>query len=294
MSRRRRLAKDALVRALRLRRNMGVSLEAPVCVFDLANEMGIEVRFADVPSLEGIYSKWPEPVIIVSSLRPPGRQAYTGSHELGHHEYGHGFCIDELLADDEAEPVKDEEFLANCFAGFLLMPKAAVVTGFSCRGWSPASSTPVQVYTVAGWLGVGYETLITHMQASLGLLTFVHAKALRESSPKEIRASLLGKACQENVVLVDSAWSGRAIDLQVGDFVLAMPQTVSEKPCVGPVRGDYQGTLLQAAAPGLGRICHPVSGWSAFVRVSRRGYVGRGIFRHEEEVEDEHNSAVRE
>jgi hypothetical protein len=96
MARRRQLAKDALMKALRLRRKMGISLEAPVCVFDLANEMGIEVRFVDVPSLEGIYSKWPEPVIIVSSLRPPGRQASTGGHELGHHEYGHGFCIDEL------------------------------------------------------------------------------------------------------------------------------------------------------------------------------------------------------
>jgi hypothetical protein len=47
------------------------------------------------------------------------------------------------------------------------MPKAAVVGGFSRRNWNAASSTPAQIYTIAGWLGVGYETLITHMRASL-------------------------------------------------------------------------------------------------------------------------------
>jgi hypothetical protein len=293
MTPRRQLAKDALMKALRLRRGNGLSPEAPVCVYDLANDLGVEVRFMDLPSLEGVYSKWPEPVIVISSLRPSGRQAYTSGHELGHHVYGHGFRIDELLADDEAKSVlDDEEFLADCFAGFLLMPKGAVVKAFACRGWNPASSTPVQVYTVAGWLGVGYETLITHMRVSLGLLNYTQAKSLRKTSPKEIKTRLLGMACQENLVVVDPWWSERAIDLEVGDFVLGMPGAISEKPCIRPVRGDGDGTILQAVAPGLGRICQHDSGWSGFVRVSRRGYVGRGIFRHEEEVGDEHSPSV--
>jgi hypothetical protein len=286
MAARQKLAKDALMKALRLRRDKGFGLALPVCVYDLANDMGMEVRFMDLPSLEGIYSKWPQPVIVVSSLRPPGRQAYTVGHELGHHVYGHGFRIDELLADDDAEPVDDEEFLANCFAGFLLMPKAAVARAFTCRGWNPTSSTAVQVFTIAGWLGVGYETLITHMAASLGLLSYPQSRALRKTTPKEIKAALLGMPCQENLVVVDPSWSERAIDLHVGDFVLATPGVVSEKRCIGPVRTDDHRTLLQALAPGLGRICHPDSGWSSFVRVSPRGYIGRGIFRNEEEVED--------
>src|SRR5262245_22540028 len=241
MTPRRRLAKDALMKAMRLRQDKGLGREAPVCVYDLASDMGIEVRFMDLPSLEGVYSKWPEPVIVISSLRPPGRQVYTCGHELGHHVYGHGFCIDELLADDEAEPVKDEEFLADCFAGFLLMPKALVVKAFACHGWNPASITPVQVYTVAGWLGVGYETLITHMGASLGLLGSAQAKALRKTSLKEIKSRLLGMPCQENLVVVDPCWSERAIDLQVGDFALAMPSVISEKARISPIRGDDQG-----------------------------------------------------
>lgn len=294
MAARRRLVKDALMKALRLRRDRGIGLEVPVCPFDLANDLNIEVRFLDLPSLEGVYSKWPEPAIIVSSLRPPGRQVFTCAHELGHHIYGHGFCIDELLADGEKEPFKEEEFLVNCFAGFLLMPKKAVTKGFTIRGWSPETCTPIQVYTVAGWLGVGYATLIMHLRTSLGLLNPAGAKSLSKTSPKEIKGDLLGKACQENLVVVDPWWSGRAIDLQVGDWVLAMPGAISEKPCVDLVRSDHRGTLFQAVLPGLGRVCNHDTGWSAFVRVSRRGYIGCGIFRHEEEVKDEYDSPVRE
>jgi hypothetical protein len=293
MTSRRLLAKHALMKALRLRRDWKISPDEPVCPYDLADSMGVEVRFMDLPSLEGIYSNRPEPVIIVSSLRPPGRQAYTCGHELGHHVFEHGFRIDELIDGAARARVEDEEFLADCFAGFLLMPKSAVIAGFSCRGWTPESCGPAQLYTVAGWLGVGYGTLITHLCVTLGLLSHERARSLLRSSPKDIKAQLLGSVCSEGLVVVDYAWSRRAIDLQVGDLVMAMTGVVTDKPCV-VVESDKRGSLLQAKAPGLGRICHPDSGWSAFVRVSRRGYVGRGIFRHEEEVEDEHDPAVCE
>jgi Zn-dependent peptidase ImmA (M78 family) len=64
----------------------------------LAEQEGVEVRFSALPSAEGIYSPG-KPVIVVSSLRPAGRQAYTGAHELGHHIYGHGEQFDELVED---------------------------------------------------------------------------------------------------------------------------------------------------------------------------------------------------
>lgn len=248
----------------------------------------------DLPSLEGIYSKWPRPLIIISSLRPPGRQHYTCGHELGHHIYSHEFRVDMLSADDKAKTIEDDEFLVNCFAGFLLMPKAAVVRAFVRRGWNPASSTPVQLYTVACWLGVGYQTLVTHMRASLKLLSYPQAALLGKTSPKEIKTQVLGRSFPENLVLVDPWWLERAVDLHVGDFVLAMPGTANERSSICPIRSDHQGTLLQAVAPGVDRIFHPNSGWSSFVRVSRRGYIGRSIFRHQEEVEDEYSSSVFE
>jgi Zn-dependent peptidase ImmA (M78 family) len=269
-----------------MRRDSGIALDVPLCVFDLALSLGVDVWFKAIPRMEGMYCKDPGPVIVVSSLRPAGRQAYTGAHELGHHAYGHGTCIDEIIEGCKADD-REEEFLADCFAGFLLMTKAAVLRAFSDRGWEPSTATPEQVYIAATWLGVGYEALVTHMQASLRLLDRRRADALRKVSPKSTKTALLGAHYPEHLVVADDCWRDRAIDIQVGDRVLAVPGAVAETPCVAHVRNELFGTVLRAAAPGLGRIVHEGSGWSSFVRVSRKEYTGRGRFRHEPEEDDD-------
>jgi hypothetical protein len=291
VTRRQRLARDALQRAHANRTEAGVPTHLPVCVFDLATERGIDVWFKALPSMEGMYCRKPTPAMVVSSLRPAGRQVYTGGHELGHHEYGHGFHVDQLIEDGRRDDC-DEEFLADCFAGFLLMPKAAVVRGFARRGWTPASPTAEQVFTVAGWLGVCYDALLTHMEASLGLLDRLRAAALRRETPRKIKTRLLDTDCTGELIVADEHWEGRAIDIQVGDAVLATANVVVEHAGVAASQQTLFGTVLRGTAPGLGRVCDPATGWSSFVRVSRRGYVGRARFRHLEEVDDEDDAAV--
>jgi hypothetical protein len=292
VTRKQRLARDALQRALAVRWEAEVPSHAPLCVYDLAIQRGVDVWFKALPSLEGMYSRAPTPAMVISSLRPAGRQVYTGGHELGHHEYGHGFRVDEYLESGRRDD-SDEEFLADCFAGFLLMPKAAVVRGFSRRGWMPATATPDQVFTIAGWLGVGYDTLITHMQASLGLLGRGRAAILRKETPKKIKSRLLSRECTEELVIADGQWEGRAIDIQVGDAVLSTPGIIVEHPGVAVAESGLFGTILRGTAPGLGRIHNPKTGWASFVRVCRRGFVGRARFRHLEETEDEDDPPVR-
>ncbi len=267
-------------------RDAGIALNVPLCVFDLVLSLGVDLWFKAIPRLEGLYSKDPGPAIVISSLRPAGRQAYTGGHELGHHAYGHGTCIDEMIDEGRSDEC-EEEFLAECFAGFLLMTKAAVLRGFSDRGWAPATATPHQVYTVASWLGVGYEALVTHMQCNLRQLDRRRGDALLKTSPKKIKTALLGANCPEHLGVADDHWQDRAIDIQVGDWVLAVTGAVAEKPCVTLVRDDQFGSVLRAMAPGLGRIVDERSGWSSFVRVSRKEYAGRGRFRHEPEEDDD-------
>ena len=111
------LARDAMSRAYRVRRDAGYGFNVPLCVYDLAESMGVDVWFKAIPRMEGMYVKSPGPTVVISSLRPPGRQAYTGGHELGHHVYGHGSRIDEITDGMRPEDV-EEEFLAECFGGF--------------------------------------------------------------------------------------------------------------------------------------------------------------------------------
>src|SRR5688572_29385289 len=103
MIHRERIAMQAVHSALRLRARLGRSLDGAVCPYDLAIEMGISLRFVAVPSLEGMYQTGSRPLVILNSLRPAGRRAFNCAHELGHHAFSHGDCIDELLDRDEKE-----------------------------------------------------------------------------------------------------------------------------------------------------------------------------------------------
>src|SRR6266487_5305298 len=190
MEQRRSLVMDAADAALRVRQSAGLGIWTPMCIYDVAEELGLEVRFVDISSMEGMYCKNAAPLILVSSLRPSGRQAFTCGHELGHHIYKHGTRIDEIIGRPAAKSRFDpEEFLADCFAGFLLMPKSAVSRAFAIRGWDICSCTPLQLYTVAGTFGVGYTTLIQHLSSTLNLLPRSRANELARISPKQIRSA---------------------------------------------------------------------------------------------------------
>ena len=162
-------------RAIRLafstRRRAGYSLHQAICIYDCAERLGVEVRFLQVPSFEGMYASSGSGLIVVSSMRPPGRQTYTCAHELGHHILGHGSKWDEYLNDwGTSNPRDPNEREAERFAGYLLMPRRAVMAAFAQRAWDPLSCTPEQAYTVAYQLGVGYSTLINQMCWSFGIL----------------------------------------------------------------------------------------------------------------------------
>jgi Zn-dependent peptidase ImmA (M78 family) len=293
-SRRAELARQALRAAIRLRIQLKVPPTEALCIYDAAESLGIEVRFVDIPSMEGMYVRNSgsnsQPIILVSALRPAGRQASTTAHELGHHAFGHGTRIDEYIADAdeqrEGNTLDSEETIANMFAGFLLMPKAAVEHGFAARACARVSATPRQVFAVAGWLGVGYATLIHHMRSSLGMLSVGEAKRLLSIQPKRIRQEILGTTTASDCFLVDQTWTGRPLDLQIGDTALVSTGVKIESSCLSSERTTPDGLqVVEAVTTGLGRLVDAT--WATFVRVRPRGFVGRSIFRHLESAEDE-------
>jgi Zn-dependent peptidase ImmA (M78 family) len=286
---RRDVALEAAKKAFSLRKSVGVTLYDPICVYDFVQELiGVEVHFTDIPSMEAMYRKQPEPLILISSLRPPGRQAFSCGHELGHHEYGHGMRVDQLI-DENRNSDSIEELQANLFSAFLLMPKQAVSSAFAKRGWYATCPSPEQIYRVAEWLGVGYTTLIWHMSTSLNLIGQAKARELLKVRPEQIRKLIVGHLVPERLIVVDLRWESlvKAVDAQVGDLILLPIGTVNEGRTVHLVREDSKGTLFRAVAPGIGRLLNPQVDWAVFVRVSRKAYTGRSTYRHYEEYEDD-------
>jgi hypothetical protein len=192
--------------------------------------------------------------------------------------------VDELLGQDGAEEGFDpEEFAADRFAGYLLMPKLTVIHGFVKRGWSPEQCTPLEVYTVACWLGVGYSTLVYQMWRSLGLIGDQRAKRLLNCTPKALRTELLGGSDCKQLLTVDRGWSGqKPADIQVGEIVLAPAGTRIEGTCAVRTGDTDAGALFRGKEPGLGRLTEG-GGWAVHVRVSGTGYTGRSAYRHLED-----------
>ncbi len=286
-SERRRLATSAASAALRLRQKAHIAADQPCSVFDLAEQEGVEVRFSALPSAEGIYSPG-KPVIVVSSLRPAGRQAYTGAHELGHHIYGHGEQFDELVEDrGKSRRWDPKEYEANCFASALLMPKTAVLKGLSLRGWNLKSISPEQAYRMASWLGVGYTTFVGSLSQGATPISSSLISSLEKATIPLIRKAILGHECKNPLIVADQHWIGRAIDAQQDDLILLPPDTVVEGTVVVPVCTLPSGVLVRAVTPGIGRASSAALGWAGYMRICRKQFTGLARFRYLEEAEDE-------
>ena len=276
------LARTATAAALRMRTRHGRAPFGPLCPYDLAADEGVQVRFEPIPSLEGIYRAGPAPLILLSALRQPGRKAYNCAHELGHHALGHGTRVDELL-EVTGEGFEPDEYAADCFASALLMPKTAVHAAFARRRLTPALAAPTEMFAVAGYFGVGYTTLVGHLERTLGALPEARAADLRRHTPKSIRRALLGADADGGVTVVDAQWRDRAIDVEVGDVILVDSLQGTHGECVAPVPG--KPGAVRAVLAGRGSL--DVASASVTVRVSRKEYRGLSEYRHLEDPDDE-------
>lgn len=279
------LAIEAVRQAARLRADHGVGPGDPVCPFDLAQRAGVSVRIVALPSLEGMYAPVPQPTIFVSAERPAGRRRYTGGHELGHHVFGHGMRLDELTGETDTT-WSPEEYLAHRFSAALLMPKLAVEAAFARRRWSVTAPRAEDVFVIAQELGVGYVTLIGHLERTLQRLAANVASSLRKATLPKIRARLAGFEVENDLVVADEHWGSGSIDLEVGDVLTIPPRAMWEGTCVAPQA--QPAAHLVAVTAGVGTVVLGSRRAPTRIRVSRRGFTGLARYRHLEEAgEDE-------
>jgi Zn-dependent peptidase ImmA (M78 family) len=282
---RQELARTALRAAFEARRQAQIALQKPICIYDVAERLGTRVWFVGGASFAGVYAKGYNQ-IFVPTERPAGRRAFTCAHELGHWYFKHGTRVEELDFD-RSDNDAPEEILANTFAAFLLMPRQAAVQAFDRRGLDPRGGDPIDIYSVACQLGVGYETLLKHLRWSLNLIDHSRMQDLLTVPPKEIRRAVLGRSAPGHLVWADDKWNEVAIDLEVGDFAVVPHGTRLCGQSAEVVGNCLYGHILEARLPGLSQAVIDNSEWASMVRVSRKQFTGRGAFRHLEEVDED-------
>ena len=292
------LARQAVLKSIDVRAAHGLDLLSPVDIYALAEAAGAKVRFVDIASMEGMYGRGEAGrVIWLSSLRPLPRRNFSCAHELGHHVFGHGSTVDQLLDESLAAgggerglaPFKPEEFLANTFAGYTLMPVLGVRNAFAARGWDAREATPGQVFAVACHFGVGYETLVAHLAYALKAIPTARADELRKTGPKEIREAVLGAPASDALIIADERWASPTLDAEVGTMLLLPAGVKAESDLVVAPQGEHRSgaRIYRAVRPGIVRVARLDPAWAVFVRVARYQFAGFAEYRHLEQEDDD-------
>lgn len=280
------IARQALQGAIMVRRKANIARSDPICVFDLAEKLNIEVMFVAAPSLEGMYAKASK-TIVLTSQRSIGRKALTCAHEIGHWWYNHGDSIDDVGSIESYNPYFPIEQLVNDFAAHLLMPKWTVKKAIQNRGYSLLICSPIEIYQLSCQLGVSYTALIQHLRYSLKFISPEYAEKLLLISPKSIKSECLGFDFSGNLLIADQYWSDVPIDIEVGDKAIVPQYCRVEGEVVIPDCTVSKGLVLTAQKPGIGRIESKDGKWASFIRICQKDFTGRNIYRHLEESSDE-------
>lgn len=277
------LVEIALITALRERKRLSGNTYLPFCLFDFVERQGIDIKFVEISSLEAMYSKDPGPVILLSSLRPHGRQYFNCAHEYGHHLFSHGMKLDELEENYGTNNFDPDEFLVDTFAGFFLMPKSTVQRAFHIRGVKIADINPLNYLKIASNLGVGYGTLAFHLFKSLEVIDNSVYSKLKKVSVKDIKKEILRQEFPGELIYVDENWEGRPIDLQVDDILVLESEADFDSDLVDKIDFINGRVLLKGTKPGIEKVTFKKSNHSHFLRVSRNKYTGFNKYKHLEE-----------
>jgi len=282
------IGRKTLRGALDVRNKAKCGFDTPASVYDIIEKLGISVWFHGGGSFGGMYSKETK-TILVPSLRPMPRQRYTCAHELGHWYYGHGSKLDVYEDEYRCQAHDNEELMADLFAGHFLMPPGAVAKAFKIRSIDPERCSQFDFYRVVSQLGVGYGTLLNHMYWTQKNISRGAFDRLKQYTPKAIRNELLGSIHEDPgfILLVDRQWNYVPIDLQVGHVAIVQNDINVKGKCLELLESSHNKTIIRATTPGVCSIENDAGSWASFVRVSRKDFQGRSVYRHLEEADDD-------
>jgi hypothetical protein len=116
----------------------------------------------------------------------------------------------------------------------------------------------------------------------IGTSTF---DSLVKVQPIKIKEKILGKSFKGHLVVLDDYWTTSVIELEVGDKILLKDDHFLEGNCLVSEKGTESGVEINATMPGQGAIINKKNEAVIRIRVIRKEYQGRSIFRYLSDAE---------
>src|SRR5439155_18403111 len=159
-------ADEAEGRAVALRDELGLGSEAIGDVFELLNDIGLDVLRWPMGNegLDGCYIQDGKLALIaVNSDKRLVRQRFTACHELGHHLIDRVSHLDYDIWDSASVP----ERRANAFAAHFLLPRAGLSRWRRKHSQSctrPSKPVAADVVHLARHFGTSYRATLYHLR----------------------------------------------------------------------------------------------------------------------------------
>lgn len=185
---------EAATAAAREHARLGTSFDRRIGIFDIIEEAGVWLLFQPLDRLYGAYDRQGDAAgVLVHRDHPLSLQRFTAAHEYSHHVLGHQHSVDgegNILPSER--PLIPQEAAAQTFAAYFLMPLPLVNAVLRRMGLplKPGRLTPRQAYLLSLELGASYAATVSHL-ATLGKITRQTAAALRDETPKAIKAVIV-------------------------------------------------------------------------------------------------------
>lgn len=246
----------------------------PICIFDAVVDHDVAIQFKNLSHDDGMLHYTPKPTIIISSLRPFTRQVFTCAHEMAHHIFG--------IKGVESTLYSATEIYEDMFAGFVLMPEAAVKYISKEMGVIINTITPREVYMIACWFGVSTNALVTQLFKAYNMITHKQYEFFKNLELRDYHDAIGVNSEGSCMIYLDRHWSERPIDLLIDDVIYAPPDaSVKDKKIVATISKEEKCCIMKATRVGVTNII--LGDRSIQVRVSSREYCGNYKCRYMEE-----------
>ncbi|GAA3984715.1 hypothetical protein GCM10022246_40540 [Pedobacter ginsengiterrae] len=198
--------------------------------------------------------------------------------------FGHGSRIDALTEHTPGgSHYNDEEFLADTFAGVLLMPVGGIQGEFNRRKWKMETATQLDYYVISSLFGVGFQTLISHCKVNR-LISELKATELLKTSPAKLLKSIDGLTVPAaSFKIIDGLSMLSTIDIEVSNYIFLPKDSNVEGEHLLAIEESTQGTVYKAIKAGIVRVSSAKLDFGSFIRIQNISYVGLAENRHLED-----------